>query len=259
VVLGSDRVMVQALAKGLVVLSLFDTLRPEWTVDEIAETTGFPRMTVYRLVKTMEGVGYLVCDRTNRYHLGPAILAATCVSSERFVGLLKVARPYLEDLALRTGETVTFAVEVDGAPVEVDEILTSRPFKRPHAPGRMFGYTDTAHGKVFVANKSSVERQRIRLELATPNSITDPESLSLELESVLRDGVAFNFEERDIGICAVAAPVRDQAGSVVASIAVLVPPGRFRTEERESHAQAVKSTAASLSGFLGYLAPEPNE
>jgi len=251
--------MIQALVKGLVVLSLFDKVRPEWTIDEIAEQTGFPRMTVYRLVKTMEGVGYLVCDQTNRYHLGPAILAGTCVSVDRYAGLVKVARPYLEELAALTGESVTFAVEIDGLPVEVDEILTSRPFTRPHAIGRIFGHTNTAHGKVFMASKSPAERKKIAFEVTTPQSIADIDTLSAELERVQHEGFAYNFEERDIGICAVAAPVRDQAGRVVASIAVLAPPGRFGPKERESFTDLVRQTSEQLSAFLGYLAPGRSE
>jgi IclR family transcriptional regulator, pca regulon regulatory protein len=246
--------MIQVLAKGLAVISLFDVLRPEWTVEEISEATGFPRMTVYRLVKTMESLRFLVCDATNRYHLGPGLLAAGRQLSERYADLVKVARPYLEDLASRTQEMVTLAVEVDRVPVEVDEIFTSRPFTRPHAIGRVFGYTNTAHGKIFLASKSPVEREKIELETTTPQSIVDREILYAELERVFQEGVAFNYQERDIGICAVAAPVRDQAGKVVASMAVLAPPGRFTTDQRGSHAEAVKATAASLSAFLGFLA-----
>lgn len=245
--------MIQVLAKGLAVLSLFDTLHPEWTVDQIAEATGFPRMTVYRLVKTLEGSGYLVCDRTNRYHLGPGILAATSVAADRHSGLLRVARPYLEDLAARTGETVTFAVEVDGVAVEIDEIPTSRPFRRHMAPGRSFGYNNTAHGKVFLANKSEAEREAVPFEITTANSISDGDTLAKVLQSVCSEGVAFNYQERDIGTCAVAAPVYDQVGQVVASIAVLVPPGRFGDAQRKAHADAVKEVAGSLSAFLGYL------
>jgi DNA-binding IclR family transcriptional regulator len=251
--------LIQVLVKGFAVLSLFDTLRPEWTVEEIAEVTGFPRMTAYRLVKTMEGVGYLVCDQTNRYHLGPGLLAATCVSVERYAGLVKVARPYLEDLAVTTGETVTFAVEIDGLPVEVDEIVTARPFTRPHAIGRIFGYTNTAHGKVFMASKSPAEREKIPFEVTTRQSIDDYKSLTVELDRVLQKGVSYNYEERDVGICAVAAPVRDQAGRVVASIAVLAPPGRFGAREQDAFTEAIKQTAERLSAFLGYLAPEHGE
>ena len=104
-------------------------------------------MTVYRLVKTMEGLRFLVCDATNRYHLGPGLLAAGRQLSERYADLAKVARPYLEDLASVTQEMVTLAVEVDGVPVEVDEIFTSRPFTRPHSIGRVFGYRTRLTGR----------------------------------------------------------------------------------------------------------------
>jgi len=249
--------VIQSLVKGLAVLSLFDKVHPEWTLDEIAEAVGVPRMTAYRLAKTMERVGYLVSNHGNRYHLGPAVLASTCASVDRYANLVKVARPYLEELAAVTQETVTFAMEIDGVPVEVDEILTSRPFARPHAIGRIFGHNNTAHGKVFMASKSLAERQEIRFELSTPHTIADKQALSAELEQVARDGIAYNCEERDIGICAVAAPVRDQAGRVVASVAVLAPPGRFMPiTDREAFATAVKLTADELSAFLGYLAPE---
>jgi IclR family transcriptional regulator, acetate operon repressor len=187
------------------------------------------------------------------------LLAATCVCVERYAGLVKVARPYLEDLAVSTGETVTFAVEIDGLPVEVDEIVTARPFTRPHAIGRIFGYTNTAHGKVFMASKSPAERERIPFEVTTRQSIDDYESLGVELDRVLQEGVSYNYEERDVGICAVAAPVRDQAGRVVASIAVLAPLGRLGAKERDAFTEAIKHTAGRLSAFLGYLAPEDSD
>ena len=67
-----------------------------------------------------------------------------------------------------------------------------------------------------------------------------------------RDGVAFDLEERNIGTCAVAAPVRDQLGKVMAAISLIVPTGRFGPEEKASYAEAVKASAAALSAFLGY-------
>ena len=66
------------------------------------------------------------------------------------------------------------------------------------------------------------------------------------------EGVAFDIEERNLGTCAVAAPVRDQMGNVIGSIGVVVPTGRFGAEERETCVSAVKAAAAALSAFLGY-------
>jgi DNA-binding IclR family transcriptional regulator len=256
----SDRLMVQALLKGLAVLSLFDALRPEWTIEQMVEETGLPWMAVYRAVKTMESVGYLVGDpSTSRYHVGPALLAVTYINCGWAQDIKNAAHPYLEDLAAKTEETVTLAIDKDGVAIEMDGVETSRPFRRQWAPGRIIGYTNTSHGKIFAAFKSPGSHLKIlgpRPYVPTVDVEVGSESLAAELDRVRRDGVAFSLEERFPGICAVAAPVRDQFGDVVASIAVLAPPGRFGLEERRLHAEAVSATAAALSRFLGYLDSE---
>ena len=76
-----------------------------------------------------------------------------------------------------TGESVTLAVEVDGFPVCVDIINTTRPFKRQTAPGRILGDIATVHGKIFTAFKSPEEREAILarpLSKHTPHTVTDP-------------------------------------------------------------------------------------
>ncbi len=247
--------LVRALAKGLTVLGLFDAENREWTLDEIAERAGLPRMTAYRMIRTMEAASYLVRDPiTSRYHLGPALLASTYLS-ESYSDLVKIARPYLEGLTAKTGESATLAVEVDGVAVSVDMVDTTRPLKREVAVGRIIGDTANANGKVFAAFKSEAERAEIlalpRTRL-TPSTITDPDVLEKELARVRREGIAYDNEERNPGTCAVAAPVRDQLGKVIAAVSLVVPTGRFREAEKEHYAQAVKDTAASLSAFLGY-------
>jgi DNA-binding IclR family transcriptional regulator len=67
--------------KGSQCPRLFDAENREWTLDEIAEKAGLPRMTAYRMIRTMESASYLVRDPvTSRYHLGPALLATTYLS-----------------------------------------------------------------------------------------------------------------------------------------------------------------------------------
>jgi IclR family KDG regulon transcriptional repressor len=252
---GDGAFQVRALSKGLNVLGLFDAENREWTLDEIAERSGLPRMTAYRLIRTMEAAGYLVRDPvTSRYHLGPALLATTYIS-ETYLELVSIARPYLRELVAKTGESATLAVEVDGVAVSVDTVDTARPFRREVASGRIIGDTANAHGKVFAAFKSEAERADIIARehvQMTPHTITDPVALAAELERVRREGVAFDIEERNIGTCAVAAPVRDQLGKVIASICLVVPTGRFAADERPGFAEAVEAAAASLSAYLGY-------
>jgi DNA-binding IclR family transcriptional regulator len=250
-----DAFVVKALAKGLAVLGLFDAERPEWSLDEIVAQLGLPRMTGYRMARTLQSAGYLVIDSvTGRYHLGPAVLAATYLS-EGYAQLVAITRPYLETLVDRTGESATLAVEVDGMAVCVDLVGSDRPLRREVAVGRIIGDTANAHGKMFAASKSDAERERIVNSPHvghTPMTITDARELAEQLERVRSEGVAFDIEERDLGTCAVAAPVRDQVGEVIATVAVVVPTGRFSPEARKVCADAVKATALSLSEFFGY-------
>lgn len=247
--------MVQTLSRGLRILGLFDERHREWTIDELSEATGLPRATVHRLATTLQDARYLTLDPgTKRYHHGPAILAGMYLASG-FSELVKVARPYLESLVEETGESVTLAVEVDGVAVGGEMIDTSRPFERKMPIGTIIGDLANSSGKIFCAYKSLDEMERILASphpQLTPFTITDPQELALELERIRQEGIAFDIEERDLGTCAVSAGVRDQAGRLCASISVVVPTGRFGAEERKRYAEAVRSTCASLSAFLGY-------
>jgi len=252
---GDGAFVVRALAKGLSILGLFDAENREWTLDEIAARTGLPRMTAYRMIRTMESARYLVRDPvTNRYHLGPALLA-TMYLSGGYAELAAIVRPYLQELTERTGEASTLAIEVDGVAVSVDMVDTPRPLRREVAIGRIIGDTASANGKIFAAYKTDAERAEILARphpQLTPNTITDVHTLATELDGVAGEGVAFDIEERNLGTCAVAAPVRDQLGKVIAALSVIVPTGRFGPEEKVNYAEAVKASAAALSAFLGY-------
>jgi IclR family transcriptional regulator, KDG regulon repressor len=252
---GDNQFVVRALAKGLAMLGLFDAEHREWSLGEMTAELGLPRMTSYRMARTLQSAGYLVADEASgKYRLGPSLLAATYLS-EGYADLVALARPYLESLVEQTEESVTLAVEVDGVAVCVAMLDSPRPHRREVAVGRVIGDTANSHGKMFAACKSDAERKRIvnaEHERHTAHTITDPDALALTLEEVRRNDVAFDIEERDIGTCSVAAPVRDQMGAVIATLAVVVPKGRFGPEAKEACAAAVKEAAARFSAFFGY-------
>ena len=125
----------RALARGLSILSLYDVDHREWTIDEIAARTGLLRMTAYRMVRTLEAAEFLVRDTTtNQYHLGPAAITMAYVAEDNSE-FVEHARPYLEELLEGTGESVTLAVPVDGVPVCVSIVNSTRPFQRQSRTG----------------------------------------------------------------------------------------------------------------------------
>ena len=182
---GDNQFVVRALAKGLAMLGLFDAEHREWSLDEMTAELGLPRMTGYRMARTLQSAGYLVTDEASgKYRLGPALLAATYLS-EGYADLVAIARPYLESLVEQTGESATLAVEVDGVAVCVAMLDSPRPHRREVAVGRIIGDTANSHGKMFAACKPDAERERIvnsAHERHTAHTITDPRALALTLE-----------------------------------------------------------------------------
>ena len=191
---------------------------------------------------------------SGKYRLGPALLAATYLS-EGYADLVALARPYLESLVEQTEESVTLAVEVDGVAVCVAMLDSPRPHRREVAVGRIIGDTANSHGKMFAACKPDDERERIVNsvhEQHTAHTITDPHTLALTLDEARRDDVAFDIEERDIGTCSVAAPVRDQTGNVIAYAGRRRADRPLRPGGQGRCAAAVKAAAAEFSAFFGY-------
>src|SRR4051794_36598018 len=100
---------VEALAKGLRLLSLFDEQRPTWRVSDLAATSGLPMPTVYRVVMTLTAEGYLDHLPTGDYR--PAVRVLTLgTAALRGLDLVEAATPDLQKLATATGETVNLAV-----------------------------------------------------------------------------------------------------------------------------------------------------
>jgi len=256
----SDPLAVRALARGLAVLSLYDVDHREWTIDEIAARTGLLRMTAYRMVRTLEAVEFLVRDTTtNQYHLGPAAITMAYVASDHSE-FVEHARPFLERLRDLTGESVTLAAPVDGVPVCVSILNSSRPFQRQLAPGRIIGDLASVHGKIFTAFASPEERAEVLAQERrqhTPRTVTDPAELARELARVAEQGVAYDEEGLYVSVCSVGSPVRDQLGNVVAAMSVVMPAGRFGPQQRDLCTRVVKEVAASLSAYLGWN-PAPN-
>jgi DNA-binding IclR family transcriptional regulator len=257
----TDPLTVRALARGLSILSLYDEDHREFTIDEIAARTSLLRMTAYRMVRTLEAAQFVVRDATtNRYHLGPAAVAMAYVAEDHSE-FVEHARPYLEGLLASTGESVTLAVPVDGTPVCVSIIDSSRPFQRQTAPGRIIGDLASVHGKIFTAfaapeRRAAVLAQKRRTH--TTHTVTDPDELKAEFERIAEEGVAVDAQGLYVNVCSVGAPVRDQLGNVVAAMSVVMPASRFGPAEQELCTQAVREAAFALSAYLGWNPSRPS-
>ena len=113
----------------------------------------------------------------------------------------------------------------------------------------------TSNGKVLLAHGPASLLEGILadgLRRLAPRTITDPAALRAELDVVRRNGFAQAVDELEVGLTAVAAPVRGAAGEVVASVSASGPSFRMPAEGLGGIADAVRSTAAEISRRLGW-------
>jgi DNA-binding IclR family transcriptional regulator len=113
----------------------------------------------------------------------------------------------------------------------------------------------TASGKVILAFGPPAVRERLLgrpLERATSHTITGRFELEAQLGGALKDGFARTYEELEVGLDAIAAPVFAASGEVVAALDVSGPSHRLRAEDRPELVQVTVDAAADLSRRLGY-------
>jgi IclR family transcriptional regulator, KDG regulon repressor len=247
--------LVKAVQRALRIVSLFDSRRPEWSPSELGRASGLRRTTAFRLMKTLEAEGVISLNKqTGNYSLGPAVfrLAYVWVSQ---AGLARIARPHLERLTAATGETSNLMVWNGEGSLCVAHWPSPRPFKLMMSEGQASTDLANADSKVLVAfgpEQRRAECLRRSLEPLTPFTITDPQRMADELQHVTREGLAYDVQEQQLGVCAVSAPVWDFSNEVRASMSVVVSEARYSPTEARRFGQMLKQVAAALSYDLGY-------
>jgi IclR family pca regulon transcriptional regulator len=229
---GSGPDFVESLARGLDVLRVFDAHHQALSLAEVATATGLARPTARRLLLTLEELGYVRSD-DGVFALTPKVitLGTAYVAS---LGLWDVARPHLEALVRRTGESSSMA-QLDGsdivyvARVSVPKIIALRV-----DIGTLFPAQQTSQGKVLLA---ALTAEELDGALAIPSRSGLPTyigrtraELDQELVRVRARGWALADEELAPGVRSVAVPVRDGNGRVRAAMNVTVHAAETTTE-----------------------------
>jgi IclR family acetate operon transcriptional repressor len=223
-------------------------------VTELARRLGLHKSTASRLLATLERRGLVEQDEeTGKYRLGLVVIRLA-ERAERTLDLRGIATPELERLARLTHETTGLGV-LDG-----DEILNVAQVDGPNliAMGDWTGRSTPLHcvaaGKVIMA--ALAEREVVRivkrgLPRYTERTIVELEPLLEELARIRRRGYATAFGEFEPGLNAVAAPVHDARGQVIAAVDVWGPVFRLTPRRIPELAAQVRATAAAISVRLG--------
>lgn len=247
--------LVQSVDRALEILEILGS-RGEVGVTEIAAELGVHKSTAFRLVAVLESRGFVeqLVDR-GKYRLGFGIVRLAGATAAQ-MDLTREGRRTCEELAIDLSETVNIAILDGDRVVNISQVRGAGSITSYNWVGQATPLHATSSGKVLVAFAPEPVRKELlggELRRYTGSTITDPEALQRELGEIEARGWAATSEEYEVGLNAVAAPVRDAEGRVVAAVSVSGPSFRLSPETFEDVAPRVVAAADGLSRRLGFF------
>lgn len=211
---------------------------------DLARRTGLNRTVTHRLLRTMEGRGFVRREDRGPYDLG---LVLVDLGHRVEPGLREIVLPALKKLVAGVGETAVFAIADGRDAVALEEVrATGHLVRVEYRPGLRHPLWQTAHGRAILA---FLPRGGAGYAFdGTGEAAAAAASRRRQLDDVRARGYATSHDELQSGTAGVAAPVRDRTGFPVGSVGVVCPIPRL--PEETFVARAVLGAAGSIEEAL---------
>ena len=239
------------VGKALDLLDLVARAPAPMRFSDIQTQSTHPKATLHRLLQTLVSQGMLSYDPdAHTYSLGLRLvqLAHRAWSQS---SLAPHARPFLDGLARKTGETVHLAQMVSGQVLYIDKRNARDPVEMFSSAGKVGPGYCTGVGKAILAFMSEAERENAIAQQSfhrfTDTTLTDAAALKAELDSVRETGVAFDREEHEPGIICIAAPILTSKGNVLGALSVTTTTARHSLVELIDQKPEIESTALEIA------------
>jgi DNA-binding IclR family transcriptional regulator len=244
---------VQSVDRALTILGILARLG-EAGVTEIAAELGVHKSTAFRLVATLESHGMVEQnEERGKYRLGVGVLRLAGATTSR-LDVVQEARPICRKLAADSGETVNIAVLSDRSALYLDQVAGQSALQSHNWVGQHIPLHATSNGKVLLSGLSSdeVDSRLPKLPSYTTDTVTSRARLRRELAEVRDQGYAIAVDELEVGLTAIAAPIRNAHGDVIASLSVSGPTFRLGEPRVKELVPVVQDAADEVSRRLGY-------
>jgi DNA-binding IclR family transcriptional regulator len=245
-----------AVERALILLRYILDREEGLSIREASGELGYSPATVQNIINALNAQGFVVQDKLNeRYHLGPeAINWGLGVLVRLKLG--KIARPYMEDLSNKSGETVFLAVSQGYHAIYIDKVVSNQELRTDAPVGAQRPYNCTAVGKILLQNFPDEKIEELArmgaFEAKTEKSLTDVAALKAEIEEIRKRGWARDNEEFQQGAGCVAAPIYNHEGNLIAALTVSGPAARI-SEHFDDLLVETKACAQAVSEAMGYL------
>ncbi len=252
---GGDPDFMTSLARGLHVIRAFSGVDRRLTIADVSRATGLTRAVVRRCLYTLRELGYAATDGRT-YSLQPRVLnLGYAYLSTAPIPI--AAQPVLEQLSEQLGEATSVAVLDDGAVVYVARAATRRIMAVTLGVGSRLPAYCTALGRALLAamppEQAARELSKFECVAHTRFTVTSRQRLEEILAEARAEGFAVNDQELEIGLRAIAVPVRNVVGTTVAAMNVSAQASRVTRRELLENALPLLRAAAERLG--SQLAP----
>lgn len=222
----------------------------------LADGVGLAPSTLHRYLGSLVQHGLVEQGEDRSYALTPRLYLLGLSGAKGFE-LGANARTSLRHLAERSGETVCLMVRDGDQAVCIEQIESGHQLRIEARIGTRSDLRLGSTGRVLLAFAPVELREELlarpALKPRTPNTITDPAQLRSLLATIRHDGFFVSRSQVDDGVVAVAAPVRDRSGEVIAAVSVVAPETRLAAEPVLSNTiRLVQDEVGKLSQRLGY-------
>jgi IclR family transcriptional regulator, KDG regulon repressor len=204
------------------------------SASDLARDLPYSRTTIHRILYSLEKLKYIEkVEASSQYRLASKFFELTGVAVH-FRQLQASAKPVMQSLMTRHGETVNLGVLDGGQVAYIDVLQSPSALRIAGFPGDRTPLHSTSLGKVLLAFLPEHEVSAILSEQPlikkTPQTIVRKGHLLEHLASVREQGVAFDLEENLGGVTCVAAPIFDHSHRIIAAISVSGPTARMNAK-----------------------------
>jgi IclR family transcriptional regulator, acetate operon repressor len=244
---------VPILGSAIKILELFYESESDLTLHEVSTKAIVGKTSAFRILYTLENVGYVEKDETNgKYRLGLGIVSA---ARKRIAGssLVQVARPHLKRLRDGFEETINLATLHKNEIVYSEIFESGHSFRMTDSVGSRISWHSTALGKAIAAflpeERVKAILQKSPMKKFTPNTITSQREYLKVLANVKAEGFGLDFEESELGATCIASPIFGAENAIVGALSVSGPTPRIQSKQTKI-IQALKVASGAISESL---------
>lgn len=254
-----NKVLNNSLDKALTLLNYFNSDKRVIGLSELSRLSDMPKATVYRMISTLQAHGFIskvsVMGKDNQYRLGLRFLEFANLVSED-LEIRSIALPHMEKLRDKLNEAVQLIIRDGNEAVYVEKLECTQYIRLYTRTGRrapLFGGACPRAIMTFLPdNEIASILDSVPLVKVAYGTITEKDKLWQMIRQDRERGFTVSYSELEPGTAAVGAPIFDYTGSVVASISIAGPEGRFTEKELPVIIEELLKTTGEISKALGY-------